>query len=278
MNIHKKRPSNSGFIPAAMVLATLATSAHAASITQGTVAFLHSQNGGFTTHNVSVFAGSAGYAGHDAAGTATSGTFGDGTVTAYNFWTAAAGGDGLFKTGDESIISYAESGGLITGGSTDTSLDRLTSTSLWTTTDPAGFTSAADFSSNTNAAELADFSGSIDISGLSSGSIYFMFGSYRGGNVSNSTATLTMKTGGLETLAPVNVTANDLANNWEQYMVEATFVNDVGADEIAYSFGFNGNGRVTGVVVDGVAAAIPEPSSVALLGLGALGFLLRRRR
>ncbi|MBR9761689.1 PEP-CTERM sorting domain-containing protein, partial [bacterium] len=36
--------------------------------------------------------------------------------------------------------------------------------------------------------------------------------------------------------------------------------------------------RFQGVMLDGAAAAIPEPSGVALLGLAGFGFLFRRRR
>lgn len=278
-------PNNNRFLAAcALASLGLVTSSQAASLTQSGWAFLHSQNNGLTggenlEHNISVYAGSAGYAGSNATGGATSGTFGDGTVVAYSFFTADAGGNG-FNNGNETIVSYAQSGGLITGSTTDTTLNIASATDLWTTTDPAGFTSTANFSTNTNATDLNNFTGSIDISGLGSGNIYFIYGHYRGGATSNTSFNLTMKdTQAIASDINLLAATGDSANNWEHYVVNVAFVNDAGYDTIDYSFNFSStaapNGRMTGIVMDGVA--IPEPSAALLGGLGLLALLRRRR-
>lgn len=228
------------------------------SLVQSGWSFLHSQNAApGNTHNISVHAGSAGYAGHNASGGATSGTFGDGTVEAYNFFTAGAGGNG-FNNGNETIVSYAQGGSPITGSTTDTTLNIGSATKLWTSTNPAGFTTTANFAANTNATEVGNFSGTIDISGYASGHIYFIYGHYRGG-VADNFLNLTMKDS--HAVAPdiqlLGAGSGDTPNNWEHYLLDIAFVNASGYETIEYSFNFAGNGRVGGIVLDGVATGGP---------------------
>jgi hypothetical protein len=73
----------------------------------------------------------------------------------------------------------------------------------------------------------------------------------------------------------------DQANRAEYYVAELGFVNDAGYDVIEYTWLANGtddtgNGRGLGTVLTGTA--VPEPSSMALLGLGGLALILRRRK
>ena len=76
------------------------------------------------------------------------------------------------------------------------------------------------------------------------------------------------------TAAEIQALSGDPGNAYD-------FVGDVGGGFAYYSFQTNTAGAETAVIsnftVD-VASAVPEPSSVALLSLGAIGFLVRRRR
>lgn len=278
MNLLSANPSKC--LATAIMLATAGTSVHAASLTQIGWDFLHSQNNGLTggenlEHNISVYGGSAGYAGSDGGGAATSGTFGDGTVVSYNFWRRGGPSGAYFAE------SYASSGGLITGSTTDVGFNTGNATDLWETTNPSGFTTTPDFASGTNLLGLTNFSGTINISGLASGNIYFIYGHYRGGNASTTGISLTMKdTQAIQSDVLLTAGTTDTPNNWEHYVVNVSFVNDAGHDTIDYSFNFNAtgqaNGRISGIVMDGVA--IPEPGIISLFGLGAFALLLRRRR
>ena len=242
--------------------------------------WLHSQNNGLgggenILHDISVYDGSAGYAGSDASGAATSGTFGDGTVTAYRFFREGAAGD--------VIETYAQSGGLISDISTSDAdgFGNDNNSDVWITTDPMGFTSDADFGVAANPGSnsmigggLLDATGSIDISGLASGNVYFLYGGYR----TRFHIDVTMSGGGNPDITYADLNP-DTANNWEHYVLDFAFVNDLGYDTITFDFdstdtNFQQNMRFTGIVVDGVA--IPEPSALLLGSLG--GLLLLRRR
>lgn len=279
----------------------LGSMSNAATLTSVGWNWLQSQGGGGNSqdfgnvHDISVFPGSAGYAGSDETGAATSGVFGDGTVEAYSFFTANAGADGDWETGDETIVSYASGGTSITGRvSAGTAIFGTNNAAdIWENTDPEGFTTSADYTNATGVSGIShlDFltlrtapvwSGTIDISSYSSGTIYFLYGSYRGGDGAALDLDLVMKDADLM-LADIQLLdagSNDQPNNWEQYVVEVEFVNDLGYDTIDYelAFAISGrnvpNGRIEGIVLDGVT--IPEPAAFTLIGLVGLSLLRRR--
>lgn len=260
---------------AATGLAGLASQANAASLTNEGWEFLHSQGGGALEHDISVFDGSAGYAGIDDTGAATSGTFGDGTVEAYAFFSGDDGGDG-FNNGNDTITTIASGGTSITGTVGSVSMQQVTGASdIWETTDPVGFTTTADYTNPTQAVGFAGtWSGSIDISTYTSGTVYFLYGHYRGGTTAQGLNLTMADTNGPELdIQLLNAGSTDSTNNWEQYVVATSFVNDLGYDTIDYEIALT-NGRVGGIVVNG----IPEPSTLALLGLSGMLLLIRRRR
>lgn len=230
--------------------------------------WVHAQNNGLLggenlSHYISVVDGAAGWAGSDAAGTATSGTFGDGTVEAYAFFNMDAGADPGGGDGDESLNIYASGGTSITD---TTAVGRIQSSNsaadIWTTTDPAGFTSTADFTNSTVAVGVLDsnWTGSINISTYSAGTIYFIYGHYRGGGGAAQDLDLTMKDDDalVSDINLLDAGSTDQPNNWEHYIVTIAFVNTEGYDKIDYDLDFNGNGRVTGIVVEGIPNAGPS--------------------
>lgn len=262
----------------ALVIAGLS---NAATLTNEGWEFLHSQNNGLAggedlRHDISVFDGSAGYAGSDDAGNPTSGTFGDGTAEAYAFFAGDDGGDG-FGQANDGITTFASGGTSITGTiGTGTLQNNTGNADVWETTDPSGFTTTADYTSPTVTVGLdGTWSGTIDISTYTSGTVYFLYGHYRGGGGAALDLDLTMKdTNGPELdIQLLDAGSTDQPNNWEHYLVEASFVNDLGYDTIDYDGTFT-NGRIGGIVVNGV----PEPSTFALLGLSGMLLLICRRR
>ena len=119
----------------------------------------------------------------------------------------------------------------------------------------------------------------IDISELASGTAYIFYGDFRG--TPNISAVMRDSNGVAPDITIANAHLNgDFANRAEYYVAELDFVTDGIYDELVYVWnatGDNGtNGRFGGTVLTGVL--IPEPSSAALIGLGGLGLLLRRRR
>ena len=77
------------------------------------------------------------------------------------------------------------------------------------------------------------------------------------------------------TAAEIQALSGDPGNPYD-------FVGDVGGGFAYFSFQANTAGAETAVIsdfsIDVTSIAVPEPSSVALLSLGAIGFLVRRRK
>jgi hypothetical protein len=241
--------------------------------------FLFSNTSSPQTYDVSVFPGSASWAGSNGT-TATSGTFGDGTVEAYAFFRAEQGVTPGLGNGDETISIFASGGTSITGSVAPGTIQSNNSNAdIWTTTDPAGFSSTADFTTNTLTGGVltSDWTGTIDISSYASGTIYFIYGHYRGGGNAARNLDLTMRDNQflVADIQLLDAGTTDQPNNWEQYISTISFVNDDGYDAIDYVFDFAGNGRIGGIVLDGIV--IPEPSSALICGLGLLALVRRRR-
>ncbi|MCH7227034.1 fibronectin type III domain-containing protein [Haloferula sp. A504] len=200
--------------------------------------------------DVSVFDGAAGYAGQDNSNNPTSGTFGDGTVLDYRFFNETATPDviGTYAQGSGNRISNLTT--------TDTGLGNQGFMDLWTTT--AGFATPADFTANTMLMNSFDNgAGTIDISGLASGKIYFIYGAYR----SDPEVDLTMSDNEALVSNIELLNAGKLGrrtNNDEFYVLEISFLNDSGYDLISFNYSAD-NGRFAGVVLDGTEATGSDP-------------------
>ncbi|MDE0597299.1 MAG: PEP-CTERM sorting domain-containing protein [Roseibacillus sp.] len=258
------------------VVCLTAVGANAASLTFEARELVSENNSNF---NISVFDGAASYddSGRDANAVGLANTFGDGTVTDYNFIGNSGTGSAL--------TTYADGGaGLIatpTAPAANVHGNGEDWANVWTVSDPVGFTSARNHNpgvagaANTFA-RAAEVNGTIDISGLALGQIYIPHGTY----VNNWTLTLTMSGAGqADIVSSETQGANGPGRNFG-WITEFNFTNEGQYDTVAYNWTHadrdGSRARFMGVILDGTA--IPEPSAIALLGLGGLGFLLRRRR
>ncbi len=148
---------------------------------------------------------------------------------------------------------------------------------IWETSDidsdPADVTSGTIPMIGSSANPLV---GNIDISDLLDGQFYMIGGSFG----QNATLRLTMTGPGQPDLTDTQVISPG-GNNNRLHTVEWAFTNPDGLyDNIEYQYdgGANlGRRRYGGVILDGTLA-IPEPSSIFLLGLSTLRVFLRRRR
>jgi hypothetical protein len=225
--------------------------------------------------NLSVFDGAAGY---DNTGTLTTnpplltGIFGDGTVLDYNF----VGNNG---TGS-ALTTYASgtAGRIPTPVSPAANVDGSGEdwSNVWTVTDPVGFTTTKDHAPTGVAgaartfARSAEVDGSIDISGLASGTLYFPHGTF----INQWSLTLTMSgPGQVDQTAFDSQISNGPGTNFG-WITDFTFDDAAAFDTITYNYHNNdtdwSRARFMGVILDGTAA-IPEPST---LGLGLFGVAL----
>lgn len=213
----------------------------------------------------------------------------------------------ITHTFSEPVVAYAWVGGTnnvasvntfggesarISFTTTDTAFDGFAQNQLklWTTSDPGAdfatsgspFDAVADINGNSH----RSFGGAVsivDISGLATGSVYAFYGAF---NATPSLSAVMRDTNGvLPDIILADAHTGDAANRTEYYAAELAFVNDLGYDEIAYTWDSDGdgdlatgNGRGVGTLLTGSPVVIPEPSSFGLLALGGLGVLLRRRR
>lgn len=207
-----------------------------------------SANSGGANFDVSVFAGAARYSGTTGALGAVYSHFGDGTAADYNFFRESGG----------AIVSYAAgSGGLISVPTATTVGGNNSYADLWTASDPG-----ADFALNpadeTNNTMVSGgvITGSIDISGMTEGTVYFIYGAYR----SQTSFDLTMSGSGQPDVTLNNVGDNDFSNNQENYVYAANFLNAGDYDTISYSYTSNQQSRwLAGVVVEGVVTTPSNP-------------------
>ena len=163
---------------AAVAMAILLTTTHQVSAVELTYDATVQVSENESVFNVSVFPGKAGYNN----GT-VSGIFGDGTVTDYRFFTADT----------DTLWSWADGGAGRVAPVTSPPPENVTGNvnnsqnwpDVWITSDPD--TDPADFTTNTQAG-AQNITGTIDISGLGSGTLYFIYGTYYNPN----TLSLTM--------------------------------------------------------------------------------------
>jgi len=205
--------------------------------------------------NISVYPGKASYSGTNMAGDAVTGVFGDGTVTSYRFFTVNAE-----KT---ALISYADDAGIVAPvvSPPEADLDGSESwANVWTTTDPGvDFATAADITENTLARAM-NITGTIDISALSSGTVYVIFGGIK----QLVTLTLTMSgTGQTDIQAEYSIqliTTNAGKNHF--WVSSFDFADAGGYDTITYNYTIDGparRGRFVGVIIDEVVSDANRP-------------------
>jgi hypothetical protein len=239
--------------------------------------------------DISVFAGRAGYQGIGGISSNTagnplpaSGLFGDGTVLDYRFFSSP-----VDKNVSLELFTYALSGEGRIGAVSATSAAQVAGNqaflNVWETDDPgAGFgggsqittTSSANHVSNTMAG-LGDGSGIIDITNMTSGTLYFLAGGYGG------TERITMTMSGAGQTDIVTVGSDNWARPNRVHLHEWDFDNtDNLYDTITFNFYHadqdGSAARFGGIILDGIV--IPEPSLLAFLGIGGIVFGMRTRR
>lgn len=240
----------------------------AATISTGTATMVVN-NGSNESYRLSVFDGKASYRPF---GAPNSTTLGDGQLLDYRFVTSTTGAFNTYAQGSGNRISVftAPSGNIAASAAEDSWVN------LWTTTDPGtnfssvtpNYTDSQITHARTNRA-----AGTINIAGLTSGTLYFVHGSFIGAT----DFTLTMTgTGQTDVVRTFNVASPGNTNRG--WISDFGFDNAGGLyDTISFTYATNDSvtrGRFMGVMLD----AIPEPSS-SLMVLGSLlGLCLRRRR
>lgn len=215
---------------------------------------------------VSVNANNSGYANASAG---VSGTF-NGPIVGYHFVNVVGG------PGNRIITTVTESGGIIPiMTSTDQSdlngYDSFGQNALhlYTTTDPGSLldtTPTRNFTAGIR--DLDDFSGTVNISGLTEGSIYIFYGRYNPGALSL-TATMTDTELIQSPIATSNLFSGTVTAEQNIFVTRIDFVNDLGYDTISYT---STGSRLVGAVV----TTIPEPSLCALLAISGLALMRRR--
>jgi len=214
--------------------------------------------------NISVYPGNASYSNADGSVT---GVFGDGTVLGYRFFNS----DGLV------LSSYADDGtGIVAPVVSPDAADLDGSESwanVWTTTDPGvDFANAADITTDT-IARGRNITGTIDISDLSSGTAYVIFGGIK----ETVTLTATMSGAGqtdLQDEYSIDLPTDSILGKNYFWVAPFDFSDAVGYETITYHYTISDlarRGRFAGVI------AVPEPMTLSLLALGGLGLIRRRR-
>ena len=233
-----------------MAVILTAASANAAELTHDATVEVSDNNGVF---NVSVYPGKASYSG--LGGTVT-GVFGDGTVLDYRFFTTE-------RTTIDVMLSYADGGAGIVepvptppDGNVDT---RESWADVWTTSDPGvGFANAADYTIDT-IARAQNITGTIDISLMASGTLYFIYGSYSNPN----TVSLTMSGAGQPDLVAGH-TEDPAAVN-KGWISSFNFADAGAYDTITYTYtntdADGSRARFMGVIVEGTLDPMnPSPA------------------
>jgi len=198
--------------------------------------------------NISVYPGNASYSNVDGSVT---GVFGDGTVLGYRFFNS----DGLVMS------SYADDGtGIVAPvvSPPEADLDGSESwANVWTTTDPGvDFATAADITEDT-LTRGSNITGTIDISSLSSGTVYVIFGGLK----NNLSVTLTMSGAGKTDIQAEYSWDNPATLN--TFWVASFDFSDAGGYETItyhYTIDVARRGRFVGVIIDNLGVEIHTPA------------------
>jgi hypothetical protein len=194
--------------------------------------------------------------------------------------------------GTNGVLTIAQnSGGKINYSTTDTSFDSFAQTQreLWTTNDPGADLlnpTTAPNSTGPGYRAFGNITGTVDISGLETGTATVFYGAFNG--VPTVSAVMRDLDGALADIVIGNAHNGDSANRTEYYVAEFDFENDFGLyDIIEYTWladgtANGGNGRFGGTVLTGTeyvapVAPVPEPASVAVWGLIGFGLVAIRR-
>ncbi|MFT6177988.1 MAG: hypothetical protein ACJAQT_000624 [Akkermansiaceae bacterium] len=233
------------------IASVLASNGRAADLTFGTRTQVSSSNANF---NLSVFPGAAAYddagVGGVEPGVSTfTNPFGDGTIVDYNFFHSPDNTIASYAKGEDGLISDAtcppEN---INGGGENWS-------NVWTAADPAGFTSTQDFTNidvpNTFA-RSAEVNGTIDISSLTDGTVYFPHGTF----INAWTLTVTMSGPGQTDIVALDTEANGAGTNFG-WITEFNFEDAGDFTTLTYNY-TNGDrdgsrARFMGVILEGEA-------------------------
>lgn len=178
-----KYPSNAlPLLAASVALAALSIPALGqASLTESAWHIIGSQNAptSNTSHNISVspgfFQGYSGQSNNDNGGTTPVEESFGATILDYGFYKINTGVAGLIEAYSSGSGTYVITPTAAAHGGNQADAN------VWDTNDPGGYTfpNAANYTGNT-VAKVATCDGSIDISTLTSGRIYFFYGSYAG--------------------------------------------------------------------------------------------------
>jgi hypothetical protein len=249
-------------------LLALVPAAQAAVITAGSATMVVN-NGSNDSYSLSVYEGKAAY---KPFGSSSSTTLGDGTLLDYRFVTSTTGAFTTYAqgTGNRIAAFTAPSGNIAASAAEDSWVN------LWTSNDPG--TNFSSVTPNYSASDITHArtnraNGTIDISGLTEGTLYFIHGSFAG----STDFSLTMSgVGQTDLVVNYNVPTPGTTNRG--WITDFSFDNAaLTYSTISFAYATNDSvtrGRFLGVAMD----AIPEPGSglmflAAVTGLG----LIRRK-
>ena len=258
------------FFPILAIFILTGIPSYAASLTPISTTQVSTNNANF---DISVFPGNAKYndrgiGGSEPGAPTFQTTLGDGTVLSYNFVGNSGAGSNL--------TTYASTG---TRTPTPVKVGPTASThgngedwaNVWTTSDPGVGLNFSGSTKNHNPTGVAGAAntfarvvaadGTVDISGLSSGQLYFPIGTFNNGW----TLTLTMTGAGQTDITAVD-SEGGIGNNNRGYISEFNFTNEGQYDTISYEWRHQdldaspgSRARFMGVILDGSAAPTAPP-------------------